>query len=106
MTSSKRSRQVRSGRQVAVVGVGHDRLDVGPLRVRDQHQPLAGLELVEQRLRRLRVEDDVGLRVGHDVGLERTLDVGLVEPLADLAKKILVAVDLGQDMLVVEVDQL
>ena len=32
--------------------------------------------------------------------------MGLVEPFADLPKEILVAVDLGEDMLVVEVDQL
>jgi hypothetical protein len=56
--------------QESVVGVGHDPLSVIPLRVRDQHQTLARLDLVEQCLGRLRVEDDIRLRVGHDVGLE------------------------------------
>jgi hypothetical protein len=82
--------------QVSVVGEGHDLLHVRPLRVRDQHQALARLELIEQRLRCLRVGNDVGLRVGHDVGLEGALDVGHVEPLADVTEEVLVAVDLGR----------
>ena len=83
------------GSQVAVVCEGHDLLHVRPLGVRDQHHAFAGLKLVEQGLRRLRVENEVRLRVGHDVGLQRALDVGHVEACADMTVEILVTVDLG-----------
>ena len=74
--------------------------------VRMLDQALAGLELIEQRLRRLWVEDDIRFGVSHDVGLERALDVGLIKPRVDLPEQILVTVDIGKHVLVVQVHQL
>ena len=93
-------------RDVAVERVAHDRVRISPFGIRDEQEPLARLALVEQRQRRLGIENHETIRIGEDLGLELAFHMRFIERRFRAVVEIGVAEDLGNFLSIEQVDEL